>query len=70
MTGKHEKGRAPRTTVELFVEIKENKRRKRWEAKCKFIPCDWKNCGANEFLVSRAWVQHFTEVHVAHWDKR
>lgn len=70
MTGKHQKGRMPRDTVELFVDIRENKRKKTWEAKCKFAPCTWKDSSPSEFIVSRAWVQHFTKVHVAHWDQR
>lgn len=66
----HKKGRTPRDTVDLFVTIKENKRRKRWDARCKMIGCMWQDTAGTEADVSRKWVQHFERVHVAKWDGR
>lgn len=57
-----------RDTTELFVRIR--KRRSGWKAECRMIGCGWKRVEATEFYVSKLWVKHFTEVHVARWDAR
>ena len=62
--------RKSRDTVQLFVTIKENKRRKRWEARCKMIGCMWQDTAGDENAVSALWVRHFQAVHVAKWDGR
>lgn len=59
---------AHRDTAELFVSIRKRKLGG-WAAKCKMIGCPWKETGATEIVVSKLWVQHFTEMHVAHRDK-
>jgi len=58
-----------RDTVELFVSIRQ-RRRGGWSARCKMIGCFWKTTAATEITVSKLWVTHFTEVHVAKWDAR
>lgn len=61
-----------RDTVELFVDIRKRRWRKvpDWKASCKMTGCDWVCCMSTELQVSKKWVRHFQQVHVAKFDKR
>lgn len=69
MPGFHRKKLPARDTFGLFVDIKK-KRNGTWEAKCKMAHCFWTETAGDEVLVSRKWVRHFDQVHVARWDGR
>jgi len=65
--GLHRKDKA-RDTFELFADVKRKGRT--WTVKCKLAHCSWSDTAGNEIAVSKKWIQHFDQVHVAKWDGR